>query len=310
MNSKSLTHTKWKCQYHIVFIPKYRKKKLFGQMKRNVREILSTLCKYKGVGIIEDAVYVDHVHMCVSMPPKISISNFMGYLKGKSTLMIYDRHPEQQSKWNKAFWARGYYVATVGNVTEPLGAFFPPLEVGGDFALIVLLYGTAARLDKALSLQAENLYLEGTCSHATIIGKGAKARTLYLLKDAAEYMKKYKNEFFPSGSSDGYFLYSRNGGKTVKLSQTAVQKALHKYARTAQAECKGVPSGLHAHQFCHARASHWLDEGINIVLDMRAWRSQCVTLTFRLRWRRKHWKQSKMKLTKQQYPNGKTPMEP
>ena len=111
MDSKSLSHTKWKCQYHIVFIPKYRKKKLFGQLKCDVREILSTLCKYKGVEIIEGAVCADHVHMCVSIPPKISVSSFMGYLKGKSTLMIYDRHPEQQSKWNKAFWARGYYVA-------------------------------------------------------------------------------------------------------------------------------------------------------------------------------------------------------
>ncbi len=98
MDSKSLSHTRWKCQYHIVFIPKYRKKKLFGQLKLDVREILCTLCKYKGVEIIEGAVCADHVHMCVSIPPKISISNFMGYLKGKSTLMIYDRHPEQQSK--------------------------------------------------------------------------------------------------------------------------------------------------------------------------------------------------------------------
>ena len=87
MDSKSLSHTRWKCQY-------------------------------KGVEIIEGAVCADHVHKCVSIPPKISVSNFMGYLKGKSTLMIYDRHPNQQSKWNKAFWARGYYVATVGNVTE------------------------------------------------------------------------------------------------------------------------------------------------------------------------------------------------
>ena len=118
MNSKSLSHTRWKCQYHIVFIPKYRKKKLFGQLRLDVREILSTLCQYKGVEIIEGAVCADHVHMCVSIPPKISVSSFMGYLKGKSTLMIYDRHPEQQSKWNKAFWARGYYVTTVGNVTE------------------------------------------------------------------------------------------------------------------------------------------------------------------------------------------------
>ncbi len=103
MDSKSLSHTRWKCQYHIVFIPKYRKKKLFGQLKLDVREIISTLCRYKGVEIIEGAVCADHVHICVSIPPKLSVSNFMGYLKGKSTLMIYDRHPEQQSKWNKAF---------------------------------------------------------------------------------------------------------------------------------------------------------------------------------------------------------------
>ena len=118
MDSKSLSHTKWKCQYHIVFIPKYRKKTLYGQVKRDVREILSILCKWKGVEIIDGAVCVDHVHLSVSIPPKISISSFMGYLKGKSTLMIYDRHPELQSKRNKAFWARGYYVATIGNITE------------------------------------------------------------------------------------------------------------------------------------------------------------------------------------------------
>ena len=118
MDNKSLSHTKWKCQYHIVFIPKYRKKQLYGRLKEDVREIISTLCKYKDVEIVEGAVCPDHVHICVSIPPKLSISSFMGYLKGKSTLMIYDRHPELQSKWSKAFWARGYYVATVGNITE------------------------------------------------------------------------------------------------------------------------------------------------------------------------------------------------
>ena len=118
MDSKSLSHSKWKCQYHIVFIPKYRKKVLYGQVRQDVREIISTLCKYKGVEIISGAVCSNHVHLSVSIPPKISISNFMGYLKGKSTLMIYDRHPQLQSKWDKAFWARGYYVATIGNVTE------------------------------------------------------------------------------------------------------------------------------------------------------------------------------------------------
>ena len=118
MDNKSLSHTKWKCQYHIVFIPKYRKKQLYGQIKVDVREIISTLYKYKDVEIIAGAVCEEHVHLSVAIPPKISISSFMGYLKGKSTLMIYGRHPELQSKWNKAFWARGYYVETIGNITE------------------------------------------------------------------------------------------------------------------------------------------------------------------------------------------------
>ena len=101
-----------------MFIPKYRKKQLYGKIKEDVREIITTLCKYKNVEIIAGAVCEDHVHLSVATPPKISISNFMGYLKGKSTLMIYDRHPELQSKWNKSFWARGYYVETLGNITE------------------------------------------------------------------------------------------------------------------------------------------------------------------------------------------------
>ena len=118
MDSKSLSHTRWKCQYHIVFIPKYRKKVLYGRLMQDVREIISALCKYKNIEIVSGAVCKDHIHLCVCIPPKMSISSFMGYLKGKSTLMIYDRHPEMQSKWDKAFWARGYYVATIGNVTE------------------------------------------------------------------------------------------------------------------------------------------------------------------------------------------------
>ena len=122
MDNKSISHTRWKCQYHIVFIPKYRKKTLYGKVREDVREdvreIITILCKYKNVEIIAGAVCMDHVHLSVAIPPKLSISSFMGYLKGKSTLMIYDRHPELQSKWNKAFWARGYYVETIGNITE------------------------------------------------------------------------------------------------------------------------------------------------------------------------------------------------
>ena len=102
----------------VVFIPKYRKKVLYGKVREDVREILNTLCKYKNVEIIAGAVCVDHVHLSVAIPPKLSVSDFMGYLKGKSTLMLYDRHPEMQSKWDKAFWARGYYVETIGNITD------------------------------------------------------------------------------------------------------------------------------------------------------------------------------------------------
>ena len=118
MDNQSLSHVRWKCQYHIVFIPKYRKKILYGKLKKDVREIISILCKYKDVQIIDGAVCEDHIHLSVAIPSKISISSFMGYLKGKSTLMLYDRHPELQSKWDKSFWARGYYVSTIGNITE------------------------------------------------------------------------------------------------------------------------------------------------------------------------------------------------
>ena len=118
MDSNSLAHTKWKCQYHIVFIPKYRKKVLYGKVRDDVREVIRTLCKYKNVEIIEGAVCIDHVHLCLSIPSKMSISEFMGYLKGKSALMIYDRHPELGNKWDRSFWARGYYVSTIGNIDE------------------------------------------------------------------------------------------------------------------------------------------------------------------------------------------------
>lgn len=100
------------------FIPKYRKKVLYGKVKVDVREIINTLCGYKNAEIIAGAVCIDHVHISVAIPPIISISEFMGYLKGKSTRMVYDKHPELQSKWDKAFWAREYYVETIGNVTD------------------------------------------------------------------------------------------------------------------------------------------------------------------------------------------------
>jgi len=112
---KSLSHTKWNCKYHIVFAPKYRRKVIYGQLKKDIGAILRKLCEYKEVEIIEANACADHIHMLVSIPPKLSVSEFVGYLKGKSSLMIFDRHANLKYKYgNRHFWCRGYYVDTVG----------------------------------------------------------------------------------------------------------------------------------------------------------------------------------------------------
>lgn len=111
----SLAHTEYYCRYHIVFTPKYRRKVIYNQLRKDISEILTQLCKYKGVEIIEGHMMPDHVHMLVSIPPKISVSSFMGYLKGKSALEIFDKHANLKYKYgNRHFWSEGYYVSTVG----------------------------------------------------------------------------------------------------------------------------------------------------------------------------------------------------
>ena len=113
--TQSLAHTKWLCKYHIVFTPKYRRKVIYNQYRNSLREILRRLCEYKGVKIIEGELMADHVHMLVLIPPKIAVSSFMGYLKGKSALMMFDKHANLKYKFgNRHFWCRGYYVDTVG----------------------------------------------------------------------------------------------------------------------------------------------------------------------------------------------------
>lgn len=113
--ANSLSHTKWLCKYHIVFAPKYRRKIIYSQYRESIGEILRRLCSYKGVEIIEGRLMPDHVHMLVSIPPKMSVSSFMGYLKGKSSLMIFEKHGNLKYKFgNRKFWAEGYYVSTVG----------------------------------------------------------------------------------------------------------------------------------------------------------------------------------------------------
>ena len=113
--TNSLAHTKWMWKYHIVFIPKYRRKFIYNQYRVDLQEIIRTLCRYKGVEILEGHMMPDHVHLLLSIPPKTSVSSFMGYLKGKSALMMFDKHANLKYKFgNRHFWAEGYYVSTVG----------------------------------------------------------------------------------------------------------------------------------------------------------------------------------------------------
>ena len=111
----SLSHTKWLCKYHIVFTPKYRRKAIYGQYRESIGQIIRQLCNYKGVEIIEGHLMPDHIHLLVSIQPKYSVSQFMGYSKGKSNLMIFDKHANLKYKFgNRHFWAEGYDVSTVG----------------------------------------------------------------------------------------------------------------------------------------------------------------------------------------------------
>ena len=131
----SLSHTKWMCKYHIVFTPKYRRKIIYNQIRRDIGEILRRLCDYKGVEIIEGHLMPDHVHILVSIPPKISVSSFMGYLKGKSAPMVFDKHANLKYKFgNRRFWAEGHYVSTVG-LNEATIAKYIREQEAADIAL-------------------------------------------------------------------------------------------------------------------------------------------------------------------------------
>ena len=115
MGEQSLSHTRWGCKYHLVFAPKYRRRVIYGKLKRDISQIIIELCRRKGIEIIEAEACPDHIHMLIRVPPKYSISQIMGYIKGKSSLIIFDRHANLKYKYgNRHFWCRGYYVSTVG----------------------------------------------------------------------------------------------------------------------------------------------------------------------------------------------------
>lgn len=115
LDTNSLAHTKWECKYHIVFAPKYRRQVIYGRIREDIGKMLRKLCEYKGIEIHEAEACKDHIHMLVSVPPKYSVSQIMGYLKGKSSLMIFEKYANMKYKYgNRHFWCRGYYVSTVG----------------------------------------------------------------------------------------------------------------------------------------------------------------------------------------------------
>ena len=115
LDVSSLAHTKRECKYHIIFAPKYRRQVIYGKIKQDIGQMLRKLCEYKGIEIIEAEACKDHIHMLVSIPPKYSVSQIMGYLKGKSSLMVYEKYANMKYKYgNRHFWCRGYYVSTVG----------------------------------------------------------------------------------------------------------------------------------------------------------------------------------------------------
>ena len=121
MNTHTIAHTTWNCKYHVVFAPKYRRKAFYGGRRLEIGQILRELCRWKGIGIIEAEVCPDHIHMLLEIPPKYSVSSVMGYLKGKSSLSIYERWGNAKFRYrNREFWCRGYYVDTVGKNTQKI----------------------------------------------------------------------------------------------------------------------------------------------------------------------------------------------
>ena len=119
-----ISHTSWNCKYHIVFAPKYRRKAFYGARRLEIGMILRQLCEWKGINILEAEVCVDHVHMLLEIPPKYSVSSIMGYLKGKSSLMIYEKWGDLNYRYrNREFWCRGYYVDTVGKNTKKISDY-------------------------------------------------------------------------------------------------------------------------------------------------------------------------------------------
>jgi site-specific recombinase XerD len=195
-----------------------------------------------------------------------SIRAFLKYLGGKDVSLLYLFGNASGIKRRKVLRKKVKGISK--SAVEALFSAIDPSTKAGrrDIALIVFMYGTATRIDEALSLTVEHLHLDASKPYATVIGKGGKVRSLYLLPKAVAHLRRHLEEFHgenPEQSS--YVFFSRNGGVRTKMSQAAVSKQLKKHAAVAHSICSEVPFDLHAHQLRHAKASHWLEDGMNIV---------------------------------------------
>ena len=130
---RSLSHTVWECKYHIVWVPKKRRKIIYGKLRNELRTIVKRLCKYKSVEVIEGSMCIDHLHICLAIPPKYSVSTIVGYLKGKSAMIMFEKYSRlKQNFRGHSFWARGYYVSTVGLDEAKVRKYIKNQEVNGS----------------------------------------------------------------------------------------------------------------------------------------------------------------------------------
>ena len=195
-----------------------------------------------------------------------SLRAFLKYLGSREISFLFLSQDASQIPRRKTF--RKKVEGLSKNAMKALLSVPDPSTKTGrrDLALLILMYNTAARVDEILSLRIKHMHLEAEKPNVTIIGKSLKIRTLYLLPRAVTHLRKYFKEFHGEvPCQESYVFYSRNTGPQGKMSQTAINKQLKKYARSAHSVCEEVPVNLHAHQIRHAKASHWLEDGMNIV---------------------------------------------
>ena len=241
----------------------------FLETEKGIRsENLSGEC-FSVVNIEKWLVWLMEVRSCSPDTCNNRLASLRAFLKYLGSRNIQYLHLSQAASQipRRKVYAKKVIGMSKKAVQALLATPSPSTKAGRrDIALMVVMYSTAARIDEVLSMKIEHLHLDAKKPYITVIGKRSKIRTLYLLPKAVAHLKAYiKDAHGDSQESSSYVFYSRNAGPTGKMSQKAVNKQLKKHAKTAHAQCTEVPEDIHAHQLRHAKASHWLEDGMNIV---------------------------------------------